>query len=469
MQNRIFLLETPVEKQNKSPFKKNPNITYSLGLAYLNSVLKKEGYETKTCDFANWDEEDAMHEIKKIIKEFNPDVVGISVMSMTRVTTYKTIKEIKKINDSIKIILGGIHATVMYEQLLMNFPIDAVVIGEGELTTPELINALIKNKSIKKIKGIAYKNNSKVIKNNPRELIEDLDILPFPNHKVFMNSQRVRVNMLFSRGCPFKCSFCCLHNISKRKYRVRSTMNIIKEIEYILKEFPQINEIEFSDDTLTLNEQRVIEFCDEIVKRGINKKIKFLCSGRIKSASEKMFESMANANFIEIRLGIETGSRRMLKRIHKNITPEDIIETFKVCSKFKDRIRFVKFLMVGFPGETWETVKETIELTRKMHKYVPMDFFQATILWVYPGTEVYDIMKSKEKINDDFWLSKKPCPHYTVEHSEEELVKMANYIAFKCAMSRGLLFMFTFILKKIRKNPKYEFKRIRTRIKNKFI
>jgi radical SAM superfamily enzyme YgiQ (UPF0313 family) len=468
MDNKIFLLETSVEKQNRSPFKKNPNVTYSLGLAYLSSVLKKEGYETKTCDFADWDEEEAAKEIKKIIKEFNPNVVGISVMSMTRVSTYKTIKEIKEIDSSIKIVLGGVHASIMYEQLLMNFPIEAVVVGEGEVTITELISALIKNQSLKKIKGIAYKNNSNAIKNAPRELIQNLDVLPFPNHGAFMNPKRTRVNILSSRGCPFKCSFCCLYSISKRQYRVRSILSIIKEIEYILRKFPQINEIEFSDDTFTLNEQRVIELCNEITKKGINKKVKFICSGRIKPASDKMFKAMTNAGFVEIRFGIETGSRKMLNSIHKNVTPEDILETFKICSKFKDRIRFVKFLMVGFPGETWETVKESIGLIKKIQKHVPMDFFQASVLWVYPGTEIYDMMKSKGQIADDFWLSEEPCPYYTIEHNEEELNKMANYIAFKCAMDRGLFFMIPFILKKIKKNPRYEFKRILNRITTKF-
>ncbi|MEK6848633.1 MAG: radical SAM protein [Nanoarchaeota archaeon] len=459
IKGKIFLLETPVEEKNKARTV-GPNETYPLGMAYLDTVLKKEGFEVRTIDFANWDDEKAMNKIEEIIVEFKPNIVGFSVMTMTRVSTYRAIKKIKEINKDIKIILGGMHPTMMYEQLLLNFPIEAVVIGEGEITTVELANALMQNKSLTKIRGIAYKNGPKVMVTPERDLIQDLDSLPFPNHEAFMNSKRIGVCILSTRGCPYQCSFCCLHEITRRRYRKRSVSNVIAEIEYILNRFPQIKEVEFSDDTLTLDEDRVIEFCKEVVKKRINHRIKFICSGRIKPCSYELLSWMAQAGFREIRFGIETGSRELLKNIHKNVTPEDIIETFKICAHFKDKIKFVKFLMVGFPGETWDTVNETIQLTNELHKHVPMDFFCATVLWVYPGTEIYNLMKSEGDIDDNYWLTDKPCPRYTKEYTESEQSKMADHIAFMGALNRGIPYLVQRVLRKIKENPRYELKRI---------
>lgn len=459
MGKRIFLVETSVEEQNRQEY--NKNSSYPLGLAYLDAILKKEGYDVVTKDFAQNKEKEYLDYAKSILINFKPEILGISMMSMTRVSSYKLMKIAKKINPKIKIIAGGIHASVMYEQLLKNFPIDCIIIGEGEETIKEVVPALLENKNLSKIKGIAFKKKNKIIKTKERDLICNLDDLPFPSHEAFMNKKRTRIVLLSSRGCPNKCSFCALHIISKRRYRMRSCKNVVDEIELLIKN-PRIKEIEFSDDTFTLSEQRIIDFCKEIVKRKIKKD--FICSARIKPITEKMLYWMQKAGFKEIRFGIETGSRKMLESIHKAITPEDIIETFKAAKKFP-KIKFIKFLMVGFPGESKETIKETIELVKKIQKIVPMNFFCAQPLWVYPGTEIYEKMKAAGKINDDFWLSDKPCPYYTVDYTQEEIFDMANRIGFATSYSRGLGFFLAFLAEKYLNNPVFQTKRI---IKNKF-
>ena len=460
MKDKIFLLETNVEAQNRSPY--NPNSTYPLGLAYLDAVLIKEGYETIVKDYANCTDEECSKDIETTISTFNPKLIGISVMSMTRASTYKAIDLIRKLNKDIKIILGGIHASVMHRQLLENFNIDAVIIGEGEETIKELIPALLEGKPIDTIKGISFKKDSEIILTPVRELVYELDKIPFPNHGSFMNPKRESLCMLSSRGCPNMCSFCCLHLITKRRYRMRTYMNVVDEIEEMLKKYPQIKKIEFSDDTFTLSEERVINFCKEIIKRNI--KVELICSARINPASHEMFSWMEKAGFREVRFGIETGSKSMLTSIHKGITPEQILNTFKIIAPFK-KIKFVKFLMVGFPGETEETVTETIELVKKLQRIVPMDFFCATPLWVYPGTEIYEKMKSLGAIDDSYWLTNKPCPRYTVEHTDEELQGMANRISFETALDRGYLFFIWLSIKKFYSNPSYYFKRALNLIK----
>lgn len=457
---RIFLVETSVEEQNREAY--NSNSSYPLGLAYLDAVLKKQGYEVLVKDFAQISYQECLDNSAKILEHFKPEILGISMMSMTRVSSYKLIKLAKEINPKIKIILGGIHASVMYEQLLKNFPVDCAVIGEGEETIKELVPALLDNKKLDKIAGIAFKKNNEIIRTKERELICNLDGLPFPSHEIFINPHRTRIVLLSSRGCPNKCSFCALHIITKRRYRMRSYQNVADEIEEIARKFPQIKEIEFSDDTFMLSEERVVNFCKEIIRRKINKE--FICSARIKPVTKHMLFWMQKAGFKEIRFGIETGSRKLLNSIHKAITPEDIIETFKICSKFP-KIKFIKFLMVGFPGENQETIKETIELVKKLQKIVPMDFFCAQPLWVYPGTEIYEKMRGAGKINDDFWLTNQPCPYYTVEHTREELFNMASRIGFETSYARGFGFFLGFLAEKYLSNPILQTKRI---IKNKF-
>jgi len=458
---KILLLGSSIEEQNREGF--NPNTNYSLGLAYLDSILKKEGYEVISRDYAQFKEDFCLDEVRKILIEFKPQILGLSLMSMSRVSSYKIISLAKKIDANIKIILGGVHASIMYEQLLKNFPVDCIIIGEGEETIKELIPKLKFNKELDKIKGIAFLKKNKVIKNEDRPLITNLENIPFPSHEVFMNPNRTKICLLSSRGCPYMCSFCCLHIISKRKYRMRPYQNVVDEIEYILKKFPQIKEIEFSDDTFTLNEKRVIDFCKEILKRKI--KIKFLCSARIKPMSKEMLSWMEKAGFKEVRFGIETGSKKLLDSIHKNITPEEIIDTFKIASKFP-KIRFIKFLMVGFPGENDVTINETIELVKTLQKIIPMDFFCAAPLWVYPGTEIYEKVKNSGEIDDNFWLTHKPCPYYTLEHTQKELFNMANRIGWETSSARGYKFLIVFLLKKFLNNPSHQLKRI---VKNKFL
>jgi radical SAM superfamily enzyme YgiQ (UPF0313 family) len=450
---------TSVESQNIGL--PSNNSIYPSGLGYLSSVLKEEKYNVLVKDYALISEEICLNEVRKILEIYNPEVLGISIMSMSRVSAYKVVKIAKEFNPKIKIIAGGMHSSVMYEQLLNNFPIDAVAIGEAEETIKELIPALMKNKDLKKIKGIAFKKNDKMIKTKPRQLIKDIDSFPFPDHQSFMNAERTNACILSSRGCPSNCSYCCLKTISKGVWRQRSYTNVIEEVEFILKNFPQIKQIEFSDDTFTLNEKRVIDFCREIVKRNI--KVNFVCSARIIPMSEEMLSNMEKAGFKEIRFGIETGSRKMLELIHKNITPEDIIRTYEICSKFP-KIRFVHFLMVGFPQETNETITETIKLIKKIDKLVPTDFFYATPLWVYPGTEVYETMKSKGKIDDSYWLTDKPCPLYTGEHPKAQIIKWSNRISLELCLAKGKLYFIKFMLKKFANNPIYELKKFVNKI-----
>ncbi|MFH1905713.1 MAG: radical SAM protein [bacterium] len=431
---RVFLLSTPFEENFKIKSIRDYENSYGLGLAYLHSVIERAGYCIKTQNYNTADESISVDDIKSNLINFRPDYLLMQMFTMNRVSSYRIFKLAKEVNKDIKIIIGGVHATIMFEQLLKNFEIDYVVLGEGEETILELLSALDTRKDVSNVKGIAYSLNGNIVKNSDRKLIENLDKIPFPKHELFITPKRIMACILTSRGCPFKCSFCCLHTISKRIYRERSVANIVSEVEYIVNNFKNIKLIQVADDTFNLNQQRVIDLCKEIIKRKI--KIKFSCSARIKPASVEMFELMEKAGFISIGFGLETGSKKLLKSIHKNITQEDAKETFGMLKNIKD-INIVAYLIVGFPGESIDTVNETISFLKELYNIRRFKNHGVAILWVYPKTEVYDLMKAKKAINDDYWLTDNDVPRYTAESSYNELWQFYAKIRMATFSMRG--------------------------------
>ena len=204
--------------------------------------------------------------------------------------------------------------------------------------------------------------------------------------------------------------------------------NVVAEVEHIIHNFPHVTSIQMADDTFTLDLERAMDFCREIIRKGI--KMKFLCSARIKPASVELFQLMERAGFVSIGFGLETGSAKLLKSIHKSLTREEVIQTFEMLKGIN--ISIATFLMVGFPGETDETVAETIDLIKRLQKIKYFEFAGVARLWVYPNTEVYEVLRASGKIDDSYWLTDNDVPFFTLEHSEEELERMVTRITLAC-------------------------------------
>jgi radical SAM superfamily enzyme YgiQ (UPF0313 family) len=401
---------------------------YPLGLAYIHTYLESKNIEVETLWLNNKPYENCFKEVIEKVKEFSPDVVGFQILTCNRVSSYYLIEYIHENFPKIKIIVGGIHATIMYKQLIEKYPFSIAVLGDGEITLFELIKELDKKTpNLKKIDGIAFYKHNGVTRTKPRKLIENLDTLPFPKHEIFFKSSKERLtgSLLSARGCPFSCSFCCLNPESKRIVRFRDPKKVVDEIEYMIKKFPKMKEISINDDSFFVNNQRVIEICNEIIKRKI--KLDFICSGRIKPLSKEVVKKLEEANFIRVTLGIESGDNSILKSCHKGINQEDILNAFKLFSKSK--IHLKTYLIIGLPGENLNTINETAKFIKKLQKIKYVSYPRSfNILFVYPGTEVYEIAKSKGFINDEFWLSDKEIPLYTAEHSYKELKKFEGIL-----------------------------------------
>lgn len=412
----VLLLSSSFENEARAKTI-NFNSHYPLGLAYLHASLEKHGHTVHTLFLNDYSYAECRKIVLKNVKMHSPDVVGFNIITQNRTSSFRLIRHIHKYYPNIRILIGGIHTTVMYKQILKRFPYVIAVLGEGEITSKEVLDKINAKKSLRHVDGIAYVSKRKIIKTKDRELIADLDTLPFPKHEVFFTEKRTIVSMITSRGCPFHCSFCVLNAITRGYPRKRSVQNVIQEIEYLIAKYPQLETIWFHDDQFFLINSRVIEFCNEIVRRRI--KLKFICSGRFKPISKEMVVALEKAGFIQVLLGLESGSPKILNLCHKFITHEDVINAMTLFKKSK--IIVSTFLIVGLYGETDETVNETIQFIQRIQKIKYLVFTDIGILLVYPGTEIYSISKKAGFMNDSYWLTEKPTPLFTVEHSRKQL------------------------------------------------
>jgi radical SAM superfamily enzyme YgiQ (UPF0313 family) len=303
----------------------------------------------------------------------------------------------KSIKPDCITVFGGIHPTIFPEDVLNNKYVDVVCVGEGETTMLELLQTMHKGEGLNKVAGILYKEKGKIIKNQARPLIQDLDDVPFPardllpmNDYLFTNVGRVgwelpspSTSMITSRGCPFQCTFCSSHLTFGRKVRYRSPKNVVDEIEHLVNKY-KVKGISFVDDTFTLNSKRTSAICSEIISRGIN--VQWMCMGRVDTTSKELLEDMKKAGCISIGYGIESGSQHVLDEyIKKNISLEAAQKAIKITKEVG--LTSVAYFMIGTPGETMGDINKTIEFAKKLNP----DAVNFSITIPMPGTEMFDI------------------------------------------------------------------------------
>jgi radical SAM superfamily enzyme YgiQ (UPF0313 family) len=389
----------------------------NLGLSYIAAVLKKESYNVRIYNadyydsnayinqrqiFENYDaykkiindlSDPIWTEIKENIVKFNPDIIGITMFT----ANYKVAKVIAKIakgfNDNIKIIVGGVHPTIDPEGTLKNNEFNFLVRGEGEVTFLEFV----KGKRYSEIQGLSYKKNGKIIHNKARPFIKDLDTLSFPSRDLFINRTRNMDfgNIITGRGCPYSCIYCASKKIWHKKVRFRSAENVVKELIY-LKENYNSPLIYFVDDTFTLNRNRAKEICRGIIKKSLD--IEWKCDTRVDCLDYELVNLMKKSGCIRIKIGVETGSEKILKRIKKGLTKDKIRKGVDIIKRVG--IPLTVYLMAGFPEETNNDIKETIEFGKE----IDADYYSLSIVAPYLGTEIYDeYLKSSTIVNKEHW------------------------------------------------------------------
>jgi len=368
-----------------------------LGLAYIASVLK-QNHEVKIIDsnILNY----AIEDVERRLRSFNPDVVGITSVTPSIYEAYKVAEIAKKVREDCKVILGGPHATFMPRQTMEECKyIDIIVRGEGEETIKELIKNIEKGTPLNEVKGITFREKNKIIDTEPRPFIKNIDDIPFPSrdllpiHLYKFNGVKY-TTMLTSRGCPFKCSFCSSSRLFGGYWRGRSPENVIEEMKIIYEEYG-IKNIEFIDDTFTLNQERAEKICNEIIKQGWD--ISWGASSRVDTLSKKLVEKMKKAGCWIVYLGIESGSQEILNAIGKGITLEQVKKAVKILKDVG--IQVLGSFIIGFIQDTKKTIKETIKFAKNLN----LDYAQFSILTPYPGTPIFDYAKKNNMLLTENW------------------------------------------------------------------
>ena len=338
-----------------------------LGLVAVATALKREGHNPKIIDLRL--SETPESDLKKALFEFDPDAVGIGLMTVESECAFKLAEEIKTINHNVPIIFGGPHCAHEPEFILHDPNVDLMVIGEAELTIVELVDAIESNQDLGLIKGIAYKRDDKYIKTAAREKILDLnsldqdyetlkvaDYFNFDCSHEYLPAFDSFMPLVTSRGCPFTCIYC--HDIFGKDIRYRSADKVLEEIEFLMKEYG-VREFHILDDSFNIDMRRAKKIFDMIVERNLDIRIAFPNGIRADYIDDEMVLKMAKAGVYRLALGIESGSLRIQKLISKSL---DIGILKDVVSKLaKARIGVNGFFMLGFPGETLEEMNQTIE------------------------------------------------------------------------------------------------------------
>lgn len=399
---RVLFLHPPwpgkgygLRSQNRWPRKRgNKDNRYPLYLCYTATLLQKNGYDVKYMDSVIQDL-DTEKTLEKV-KELNPDIIFIESVTPTINYDIQLANKIKDISPNTKIIFAGYHVTVFPEEVLKNSKIDILVKGEQDYTTLEVVNAIRDKKSFKKIKGISYKINNKIYHNSKRDLIENLDELPFPDrdlipHQWYIEGHVTKKPFTFlmtSRGCPNRCTFCLWPNVYfERKVRFRSIKNVADEIEWLIKKY-SMKEIFIDDGTFNVSKERVMDFCNELLNRNI--KIIWGCSARVDCIDEEMLNAMKKTGCKLICYGPESANPRTLELTNKKITLEQTKRAIELTKK-ADIIAHVNF-MLGFPWETREEIENTINFCIKLKP----DTAQFSLVFPHPGSEMYYEALEKE-------------------------------------------------------------------------
>ncbi len=424
---RILLIKHPtVHFKHTAP----PISGMPLGLLYVAASLQKSGHQVRIYDAivdapeSRWrGKEEAgqvrmgatWEEIEKVIEEEQPDVVGIgNQYSSQAVNAVKTAEVVKRVKRNTKVIIGGPHATVMPSAFL--YPsscIDYAVMGEGELTAPELMDCLCGRREIESVKGIAYYDNGKVVINEKREFIENLDLIPFPAYELvdleryfyfnekgldgreryFYHGSNRSLSVITSRGCPFNCIFCSIKLAMGRRFRAHSVDYVLQHVSLLKNKFG-IKHIHFEDDNLSFDMSRFKDILD-----GLRAQIGVLTwdtpnGVRADFLTEDILRRCKDSGCTYLRIGVESADEYVSSEIiKKHLDSRRVTEIAESCARIG--IDLEAFYIIGFPGEKIPQMRKTVNFAltqaRRFGMY-PYDIFTATPLL---GTELYRICQEK--------------------------------------------------------------------------
>jgi len=392
-----------------------------LGIMYIAACLEKH----TDCKVEILDaeaEELNYTQIKEEITKRKPDIIGLSAMTFTLIDCLIVAKIVKEVDKDIKVMLGGVHAYIYPYETINLSNIDYLIVGEGEFISVDLIKNIDNTEKLKTIKGLVFKENNKIIHTGLPELIEDLDSIPFPSRHLtpykkyssLLAKRKPITTMITSRGCPYKCTFCMRPHLGKT-FRARSYNIVVDEIEECVN--MGIKEFLIYDDTFTIDKKRVMDICNEIMKRKLD--IGWDIRARVNTVDFELLKKLKKAGCERIHYGVEKGNQEQLNILKKGITLKQVEDTFRMTRKAK--IDILAYFMIGGPNETKETTLQSISFAKK----IKPDFVHFSITTPFPSTELYTLALERGITKSDVWkeFARNPTPDFRPPLWEENMTR----------------------------------------------
>lgn len=365
-----------------------------IGILHLASIAREYGYKVKLIDAHA--EGMMMDELLSAIKEFQPDVVCLTAMTIMIDAAAEIAKVVKNYSPQIVTIIGGVHVTAEPIKTLQEYPqFDFGVVGEGEVVLLDFLDKLSKVEDLGSIRSLIWRNGNEIVINPRRDFYKDLDDFPFPafdlvgdklfSHyrlSVFGTKHFRSIGLVTSRGCSGLCTFCDL-GVVGRGYRVMTAPYLIRHLKELNAKY-KVNDLLFYDDMFTGNKKRLIDFCNAMVESGTP--FTWSCCSRVDFVSYlDILELMKKAGCHTIEFGVESGCQRILDSMRKNVTKEKIAEVISMATNagITTKANFI----LGHLGETHDSIMETINFAKSLN----VNYVQHTHLVPLPGSEIYEL------------------------------------------------------------------------------
>ena len=385
-----------------------------LSLMSVGAILEDEGVDVKLIDMEA--ERSSYDDVLQRVKDFNPDMLAFTLTTYSFHPVLSWINKFKE-DTGLPILVGGKHVELYPSETMSHKAIDFAIVGEAEAPLPEFIKAYKNGKSFTDVKSLCYRDDTGETHIDPFQspVIDDLDTIPWPSQKLLKNELYSNIltrrknftAMMSSRGCPYRCTFCDQH---RPKYRNRSARSFVDEVKYNYENFG-IREFDIYDSTFTADRKRVIEICDLLVEENMD--IEFTVRSTVMAVTHELIDALKRAGCHTIMYGIESSNIDILKNMKKRIPADRLWD--RIQYTHDAGIQVLGFFIFGYPGETHETIQETIKLSLQL----PLTYAQYTVLWPFPDTEIYQYYLDEGKIGD-YWSE------YTLDPTNEREIELVG-------------------------------------------
>ncbi len=362
-----------------------------MGLYYIAAALKDQGHEV---EILNWhDRQGPPEPLAAELRAWQPALIGFSIVHANRWGGIETARIAKALDPKVTIVFGGVGATHLWEHLLKHFPeIDYIVLGEGEQSFARLLRCIDGRdpEGPAAVAGIALRREGRPIRTGPAEPVCELDALPMPAREFDLP------HVALTRGCVSNCAFCGSPAFWGRRVRSHSADYFVGQLAALRARGRRF--VHVSDDTFTLDKDRVMEVCRKLVRKSLG--LSWAAISRVDAVDEEVLAWMRRAGCIQISYGVESGSAAIRRRLKKRIGEEQIRRAFELTQRYGIMAR--AYFIYGCPGESRQTIQESIDLIRAIRPLGAIFY----ILDIFPGTALYADMKRRLKATDEIWLER---------------------------------------------------------------